>query len=95
MGYTGTFCFLDCTQVLFCCHKSVHLLMFLTTVVNIKWKVDSVTVCEGVNRTVELCAISEGVFARPISIGVACSPVRASDVSAGNVLACVCIYVCM
>ena len=51
------------------------------------------SVCEGVNRTVELCACSEGVFARPISIGVACSPVRAPDVSAGNVLTCVCVYV--
>ena len=58
--------------------------MFLTTVVNVRWKNDSLPACEGVNETVILCAVSEGVFARPISIGVACSPVRASDVSAGT-----------
>ena len=54
------------------------------------------TVCEGVNRTVALHVVSDGVFVRPISIGVACSPVRASDVSAGNVLTCVCMHLmCM
>ena len=81
--------------MLFCCLKSVHnILLSLTTVVNVRWVVDSVSVQEGVNRTVSLWAVSEGVFARPISIGVACSPVRASDVSAGNVLTCLCTYVC-
>ena len=96
MGYTGTFCLLHYTQKLFCYHKSVHILMCLTTVVNVRWVVDSVSVKEGVNRTVALWAVSEGVFARPISIGVACSPVRASDVSAGNVLTCLCMHpICM
>ena len=54
MGYTGTFCLLNCTQMLFCCPNSVHLLISLTTVVNVKWVMDSVSVCEGVNQTVEL-----------------------------------------
>ena len=52
---------------------------------------DSVSVKEGDNQTVALRVVSEGVFARPISIGVACSPERASNVSAGNVLTCVCM----
>ena len=70
--------------------------MSLTTVVDVRWVVDSVSVKEGVNRTVALHVVSEGVFARPISIGVACSPVRASGVSAGNVLTCVCMHlICM
>ena len=47
---------------------------------------------EGVDRTVALRVVSEGVFVRPISIDVACSPVRASDVSAGNVFTCVCMH---
>ena len=76
--------------MLFCYHKSVHILMSLTTVVCVRWVVDSVSVAEGINRNVALRVISEGVFARPISIGVACSPVRASDVSAGNMFTCVC-----
>ena len=69
--------------------------MSLTTVVNVRWMVDSVSVKEGVDQTVSLRVVSEGVFARPISIGVACSPVRASDVSAGNVFTCVRTYVCI
>ena len=69
-----------------------------TTVVYVKWVAESVCVCEGVNRTVALHVVADGVFACPISIGVACSPVIACDVSAGNVLTCVymhliCTYV--
>ena len=89
--YAGTFCTLHCTQMLFCCHKSVYIVMSLTTVVNVKWVVDAVSVDEGINQTLALRVVSEGVFPSPISIGVACSPVIASDVSAGNVPTCVCI----
>ena len=42
---------------------------------NISWAVYSVPVTEGVNRTVEIYAVSSGAFARPISIGVACAPI--------------------
>ena len=66
--------------------------MSLTTVVNVRWEMDSFCDPEGVNQTVAFRVVSEGLFARPISIGVVCSPVRASDVSAGNVLTYV-IYI--
>ena len=69
--------------------------MYPTTVVNVKWVLDSVFVNES-NISVALHVVSEGEFARPISIGVACSPVIASDVSAGNVLTYVCMHLmCM
>ena len=53
--------------------------MSLTTVVNVKWVMDAVSVNEGINQTVALRVVSEGVFPSPISIGVACFPVRASN----------------
>ena len=67
--------------------------MSLTTVVNVRWVVDLVSVKEGVNRTVALHVVSEGIFYRPISIGVACFPVVAAGVRPGNVLTCV--YECI
>ena len=76
---------------MFCCHKSVYIVMSLTTVVNVKWVMDAVSVVEGINQTVALHVVSEGVFSSPVSISVACSPVIASDVSPGNVPTCVCI----
>ena len=57
--------------------------LFFPTVVNIKWVLDSVSVTEGVNRTVGLRAESSGIFARPIAIGIACSPVIATNVIPG------------
>jgi hypothetical protein len=53
-------------------------------VVNIKWVLDSVSVTEGVNKTVGLRAESSGIFARPIAIGIACSPVIATNVIPAN-----------
>ena len=79
------------TNFILLLHKSVHILLSLTTVVNVRWVVDSVSVKEGVDQTVSLSVVSEGLFAHPISIGVACSPVRVSYLSAGNVF----IYVCI
>ena len=67
--------------------------LFFPIVVNIKWVLDSVSVTEGVNRTVGLRAESSGIFARPIAIGIACSPVIATNVIPGMYI-CVCML-CM
>nr|WNS50027.1 Na-Ca exchanger/integrin-beta4-like protein [Halisarca dujardinii] len=48
-------------------------------VVSIHWERNSVTVTEGEDRQIGLRAVAEGVYARPISIGVQCSPVDSTN----------------
>ena len=65
-------------------------LLFSPTVVNISWIISQpIDVTEGERDPPELVAQAFGVYATPIAIGVACSPVITTGVPPGaNAISC-------